>query len=359
MADFAGIGRRWQERIDTSPEYTVVSHDNVFRLGLCQYPVKESVFRQHQDLITRLCNKYENVCLEDCFSGMVMNNREGEYYVINSSSIVPDINLDGSLAINLFRQELTLVRGIGPAISARLKARGCKTVDCLAQIRKYYPAASCIIEALTGEPAEVFRLLSARKGAAHPYTLVSSCLFPMHSFRFIDIETLGIFGRPLILIGLGYFDKGVLQVRQLLLRDIGEEVSVLTALPEFITQDTVLVSFNGKSFDLPYIADRMAYYGLSPLPEVPHIDLLHPSRRLWKQVITDCRLGTLEKEFLNVSRSEDLPGALVPEWYSRYMKTHNPGPLLPIVEHNRQDVVSLAFLLSRLVQEWYERLSVT
>ena len=67
-------------------------------------------------------------------------------------------------------------------------------------------------------------------------------------------------------------------------------------------------------------------------------------------------MGTLEARILGITRDEDLPGALVPEWYCRYMETKNPGPLVPIVEHNRQDVISLAFLLERLVSEWYERL---
>lgn len=358
-ADLAGIGKRWQERIIASPEYTIVPHDNVFRLGLSQYPVRESVFREQQNFLTRLCREYDGSSIEDCFSGSVLRNQEGEFYIINSISRVTGTPVDIPAIQALFRQELTLVRGIGPAVSAKLKARGCKTMDHLVQMRRYHPAASCIIEALSGSPADVFRLFSARKGASHPYSLLSSCLFPVSRFRFIDIETLGIFGRPLILIGLGYFEDGWFQVRQFLLRDIGEEVSALSAFMEYLADDAVFVSFNGKSFDIPYIADRLAYYGLPPLPNLPHIDLLHSSRRLWKHEVPDCRLNTLEKQFLDIKRSEDLPGALVPEWYCRYMETGNPGPLVPIVEHNRQDVVSLAFLFSRLVQEWYERLRIS
>lgn len=358
-ADLAGIGRRWQERISASPEYSVVLHDNVFRQGISQYPVQESVFHSQHRLLTRLCRDYDGFSLEDCFSGTALTNSEGEYYVIDSSQDAPSISVDISGFKSLLKHELTLVRGIGPAVSAQLKSRGCRTIDNLAYMRRYRSAASCIIEALSGDSVEIFRLLSARKGAAHPFSLLCSCLFPLSKFRFVDIETLGIFGRPLILIGLGYFEDGTFQVRQFLLRDIGEEVSALIAFLELIPDDAVLVTFNGKSFDIPYIADRLAYYGLPSLPQVPHFDLLHPSRRLWKREISDCRLSTLEKKYLQISRSEDLPGALVPEWYCRYMETGNPGPVVPIVEHNRQDVVSLAYLLSRLGVEWYERLRFT
>lgn len=358
-ADLAGIGRRWQERIAAAPEYTVVPHDNVFRMGMNRYPLRESVFLEKQRLLSHLCREYEGSYLEDCFAGVERYNQEGAYYVLESRSSVPKPDITAAEIESLFHQELTLVRGIGPAVSRGLKRKGCKTLTNLAGMRKYRPSAMSVLEVMEGEPCDIHRLFSARKGSAHPLTLLSSGLFPLEQFRFVDIETLGIFGRPLILIGLGYFQSGEFLVNQYLLRDISEEVPALCAFLDEIPKDAVLVSFNGRSFDIPYIADRLAYYGLSPLPEIPHFDLLHPSRRLWKHVAPDCRLGTLEARMLNIARDDDLPGALVPEWYCRYMETKNPGPLVPIVEHNRQDVVSLAHLLTRLVREWYERLRVS
>lgn len=355
-ADLAGIGRRWQERITASPEYTVASHDNAFRFGLNQHPVKESVFYEKQRLLSRLCQDYDGAYLEDCIPGEEKKNLEGHYYVIESCFSAPWIDTKGDDIHALFQKELTLVRGIGPAVCTRLKKKGCTTLTDLAMQRKYRPSAMSVLEVLEYPPVDICRLFNARKGAAHPLTLLTSGLFSPESFRFVDIETLGLFGRPVILIGLGLFRDGQLKVRQFLLRDIGEEAPALVAFLEEIPDDAVLVSFNGRSFDIPYIADRLAYYGLPPLPCVPHYDLLFPSRKLWKHTIPDCRLGTLEARILNMKRDEDLPGALVPEWYCRYMETKNPGPLVPIVEHNRQDVVSLAFLLKRLVSEWYERL---
>ena len=358
-AGLAGIGRRWQEKIIASPEYSIVPHDNIFRCGLNRYPVKESVFLENKRLLSRLCHEYSDACLEECFAGEKKTNQEGEYYVINSSYSAPWMKQSRQEMQDLIFDDLTLVRGIGPLTSARLKSKGCKNLQDLARMRRYRTSAVGVLEALKKEPADIFRFFSTGKGAAHPLTLLSSGFFSPESFRFVDIETLGIFGRPVILAGLGLFDGCKLQVRQYLLREIDEEAPALYAFMKEITGDTALVSFNGRSFDIPYIADRLAYYGLPPLPGVPHFDLLHPSRRLWRQVVPDCRLGTLEARILDICRGEDLPGALVPEWYSRYLETKNPGPLIPIVEHNRQDVVSLAFLLTRLVSEWYERLRVS
>ncbi|HOJ97381.1 MAG TPA: ribonuclease H-like domain-containing protein [Methanospirillum sp.] len=358
-ADLAGIGRRWQEKIAASPEYTIVPHDNVFRLGLNRFPVRESVFIEKQRLLSRLCTNYSDVYLEDCFPGEERTNQEGEYYVIDSRFSAPCIRYGRKDIHALFNHDLTLVRGVGPSVSARLKSKGCKTLHDMARMRKYRPSALRVLEVLEQEPVDICRLSTVRKGSSHPLTLLTSCLFSPESFRFVDIETLGIFGRPVILIGLGFFREGELQVKQYLLRNISEEAPALYAFMEEIPEDAVFVSFNGRSFDIPYIADRLAYYGLPSLPAAPHYDLLHPSRRLWKHAVPDCRLGTLETRILGITRDEDLPGALVPEWYCTYMETKNPGPLIPIVDHNRQDVVTLAFLLERLVCEWYERLCVS
>lgn len=355
----ADIGRRWQEKITSSPEYAVIQNDNVFRLGLQRSSLGESVFCKQQELLTTLCQRYEEEYLEECIPGEVSENAEGEYYSITTIRSCLFNPVNPGLVTDQISRELTLVRGVGPATEKRLKRRGCQTLNDLAHVKRYQHATSCVLTTLDDCPTDIYRFLSARKGASHPLSLLSSSLFSLEKFRFIDIETLGIFGRPIILIGVGFFREGRFWIIQYLLRDIDEEAAAISAFCEQIPEDAVLVSFNGRSFDIPYIADRLSYYSLPPLPDCVHFDLLHTSRRLWKHEVTDCRLSTLEKKFLGSPRTDDLPGALVPEWYATYMKTGNPGPLIPIVEHNQQDIFSLATLLSLLQQEWYERISVS
>lgn len=357
--DLADIGKRWQGRITASPEYTVVPNDNIFKLGLYRSGIQESVFHRHQDLLFSLCQEYDGSSLEESFPGEIYLNREGEYYCIPATHTSPTWPCSPSDIYRLYRRDLSLAKGIGPVLSQRLRSRGCISLADLAHSRRYNAVASDILKILMKNPSDIYRFLTLRKGPSHPLTLLSSCLYPPGSYRFVDIETLGLFGRPVILIGLGFIEQGIFQVRQFLLRNIGEEAAVLTAFRECIPDDGVFVSFNGKSFDIPYLSDRLAYYGLPPLPAIPHYDLLHPSRRLWRHVLKDCRLLTLEKRYLQVFRGEDLPGALVPEWYARYMETKNPGPLTAIVAHNRQDVLSLGVLLSHLQQEWYERIRIS
>jgi uncharacterized protein YprB with RNaseH-like and TPR domain len=113
-------------------------------------------------------------------------------------------------------------------------------------------------------------------------------------------------------------------------------------------ENTVLVTFNGRNFDVPFIKRRMKYYFMKNRFPQAHIDLLYTSRSNWKTELPNCQLQTLEKHLFNIERIEDVPCYMVPEYYQTYLKKNNIGPLIPIIEHNRIDVVTLARLLSRI-----------
>jgi len=197
-------------------------------------------------------------------------------------------------------------------------------------------------------------LIGRRHCRSHSSILGTTGLHELEDFVFFDIETLGLFSRPIILFGIGFIDNGSLQVCQYLLRDVEEEEAALMATVKHLSGDhPALVTFNGKSFDLPYLSDRLAYYGLGAPADIPHYDMLHFSRKRWKGELLSLRLTALEKEILGIARSDDIPGQMVPEFYATYQRTGNVGPLVPILEHNCQDVVSLARLFFHLTGETY------
>jgi uncharacterized protein YprB with RNaseH-like and TPR domain len=171
-------------------------------------------------------------------------------------------------------------------------------------------------------------------------------------FVFFDIETLGLFNRPIILIGIAKFEGESLSINQYFLRDLGQEPAALNGFLSHIGPESVLVSYNGKSFDIPYIRERLSYYGMLGLMERPHFDMLHFSRRAWRNKYPNCRLITLEKYIFGIERNDDVPSALVPEFYETYLKTGNIGPVIPIIEHNRQDLITLTNIFSKLYEEW-------
>jgi uncharacterized protein YprB with RNaseH-like and TPR domain len=171
---------------------------------------------------------------------------------------------------------------------------------------------------------------------------------------FIDLETTGLSGGAgtvAFLVGCGYFDLGAFQVRQFLLTSYSAERALLAAVAEFFDGADLIVSYNGKTFDLPVMETRWLFHRMAmPLEGVPHFDMLHPARRLWRSRLPDsavddpggCRLSTLERALFGFNRIGDVSGFEIPSRYFRFLRTGDPRPLEPVLEHNRLDLVSLA-----------------
>ena len=60
-------------------------------------------------------------------------------------------------------------------------------------------------------------------------------------------------------------------------------------------------------------------------------------------------MTTIEEHVLGIGRSNDLPSADVPAYYTTYLETGNASYLVPIVNHSRQDLASLVVLLKYLL----------
>lgn len=171
---------------------------------------------------------------------------------------------------------------------------------------------------------------------------------------YIDTETTGLSGGSgtlAFLMGLAVVERDSLVVTQYLLTRFAGEAAMLKAFARALTADDRLVSYNGKSFDLPLMISRYRMQGEThPFEGLPHLDLLHPVRRLFSRRWPDCRLLTLERRLLGFTRRHDLPGAEAPAAWVDYVRQGRGGNLLRVVEHNRQDIVSLALAHAALVQ---------
>jgi hypothetical protein len=174
----------------------------------------------------------------------------------------------------------------------------------------------------------------------------------LHGLRVLDLETTGLAGGTgtlAFLVGIAQFEPdGTLLVEQLVLGSPAEEERLLTRLAETLRGATLLVTFNGRSFDAPLLRTRcvLRRKAPGPLAEAPHLDLLGISRRLWRHRGVDCRLTTLEREVLKSRRLDDFPGALAPAAYAEFLRSGDAAVLAPIVEHNRLDLVGTAALLA-------------
>jgi len=170
---------------------------------------------------------------------------------------------------------------------------------------------------------------------------------------FLDTETTGLAGGTgtyAFLVGLGFFTDSHFVVKQLLMRDYNEELALLHLLDQELKSKDSIVSFNGKTFDLPLLQTRftISRLGLEGIGNKRHVDLLHMSRRLWKHKLESCSLGSLETHILGVRRVGDIPGYEIPTRYFEFLQTGDGSLLQNIVEHNVIDIVSMATLLYRL-----------
>jgi len=170
-------------------------------------------------------------------------------------------------------------------------------------------------------------------------------------FVCLDLETTGLAtaaGTVAFLVGLGFWDGSRMAVRQLLLPDHADEDAFLDALVEALPADAWLVTYNGRTFDWPLLVARFRLHRRSPPPFAGHLDLLPVARQLWKHRLGNARLATVEGAVCAVVRDGDLPGALIPERYFGYLRSRRGELLRDVVEHNRQDIVSLGLLLAVL-----------
>jgi len=177
---------------------------------------------------------------------------------------------------------------------------------------------------------------------------------PAHMpFVFFDLETTGLSGgagTQAFLVGSGRFDDdGGFTTRQHLLVRHGDEDAMLHAVADDLRRAGALVSFNGKSFDAPVLESRYLFHRLDWVAsEQPHIDVLHPARRFWKE--DECSLVVLEQQVLGTWREEDVPGFEIPSRYFQFVRSGDARPLAAVLEHNRRDLIALAGLTSRLLE---------
>lgn len=173
---------------------------------------------------------------------------------------------------------------------------------------------------------------------------------------YFDTETTGLStgaGTVIFLAGLGFVDGTRLVVRQFLLPDYHHERAMLQQVGTVLAHYPRVVTYNGRGFDLPLLATRLTVNGLYPhlasLPAI-HDDLLPSARRLWRRLLGGARLATIEREVLGVRRGSDCPSSEVPMRYFGYLRGQSPDVLAEVLDHNLQDIVSLALLEGEIMR---------
>ncbi len=166
---------------------------------------------------------------------------------------------------------------------------------------------------------------------------------------FLDIETCGLAGARVFLIGLLGCRDGQLRFEQLLARHYGEERAILAAFARRLARADVLVTFNGKAFDMTTLRERAVFHGLELREDRPHLDLLHEARRRWRKCLPDCRLQTIEQYLCRRHRVGDIPGWQIPDAYHGWVADGDAAPLKAILHHNLLDLLTMSQMLTALL----------
>lgn len=173
---------------------------------------------------------------------------------------------------------------------------------------------------------------------------------------FFDIETTGLSGGAgtvAFLVGCGWFEAEAFRVRQWLMLGPAGERPLLDALGRTMDDASLLVTFNGRTFDVPFMETRWAFHRQStPTEDVPHLDMLPAARRLWSRREDDpsCSLTALERSVLGFHRVGDVPGFEIPVRYFQFLRTGDPSVIEGVLEHNRLDLISLAAVTAHALQ---------
>jgi len=176
-----------------------------------------------------------------------------------------------------------------------------------------------------------------------------------HEWRHRGSSRKACAGTPLaFLIGAARLNsQGKVQLDQFLLRQQPDESAQLLAFNELLHQVDYLVSFNGRAFDRNILADRLARNRIDPtrILTLPHLDLLYPSRRLYREAFGEASLDVIERRVLGLQRpASEVRGGEVPERWKRYLATGDPRLLHAVLDHNVLDLLSLLTLGGHLAR---------
>jgi uncharacterized protein YprB with RNaseH-like and TPR domain len=176
--------------------------------------------------------------------------------------------------------------------------------------------------------------------------------FDPRRILFFDTETTGLAGGTgtrAFMIGAAHWGDGALHVRHLLITTLAAETAMLELFASWLDADTLLASYNGKSYDAPLLRTRYRLARmLDPTAQLDHVDLLYPSRRRYRGLYENCRLATIERQVLKIVREDDLPGSEAPAAWLGYLRGGPAHNLRRVARHNHQDVVSLSRLMLHL-----------
>ncbi len=307
----------------------------------------------YSDLKEKLLDDYEGKSLGDVMDCREYSTSYGDVLKISKKEKI-SFSIEDNDFKNQINNNLKLLPKIGLKTEQNLKNKGYNTIESLTQHDRYCDSASKFLDRIDDlSYLEIIDLLDSNKYTqkCRNNIIKSISLTDKENFKFMDIETKGLSNGPIILIGVAEIKGSNIISSQYFLRDYSEEASIIDAYLGHLDEDSVHVTFNGKTFDVPFIKNRCRYNRIDANLDLAHLDLMYFAKNLWGDDLPNCQLQTIEKELFGLERVGDVPGQYIPGYWDTYFQKNNIGPVVPIIEHNAQDVISLASFLDKMYRD--------
>ena len=311
--------------------------------------------------ILPLVKDYSGKTVEDIFDTReIVSNECGSFMYLKWEIENFPHSLNHSLTKKKLIYNLKTVYYIGEYVEYELKRKGVRSLYDLCMNFKYNRSALSILNLINKKDHQ-----SLYKNKNITDIDVAFC-FEKNDFLFLDIETLGIYDSPIIILGLGYYKNSNFNINILFARNLEEEMAMLEHLrTNILSEFKCFVSYNGKTFDIPVIANRFMYFfDQNPMISIEdspyetfntlyhHIDLYHNCRRKYKGLYDDYSLANMEKQLLDIQRQNTLHGSSVGVFYRKYLEDplKYSGLIKECIEHNYWDIYTLPLIFQKLLE---------
>jgi uncharacterized protein len=177
---------------------------------------------------------------------------------------------------------------------------------------------------------------------------------PIEATRIVafDTETSSLFnaaGTMIFMLGAAIYRDQRWQTLQWTLLEPGAYRQMMERFVSLLTTDSVLVSYNGKRFDVPLLQSAFSRCQLDyNLQQHEHWDLMYPVRKRYRGEWPNCKLQTAEQKLLHFFRTDDMPGSAAPAAWRAFLQSGATKALLGITEHHRHDLISLVELIDKI-----------
>lgn len=177
------------------------------------------------------------------------------------------------------------------------------------------------------------------------------------SVAVLDIETTGLssLNNKIIIFGVLEITPEGLISTQYFAENRGEEKAVLKEIPKYLEGFDVIITFNGASFDLPFIKKRLEKHGFS-LPEKDsfvHLDLYKVIKKQKELFQLNSYSQKSVEAYMGITREDTISGGESVQLYHAYEKSQNKAYKKTILLHNQEDIYHLSKMLSL-----YEKLDI-